>query len=54
MSPIKSMKDIFPEAIPLPGAIVYNAIPAKFLRAPESILARDVADRIKSGDLVDL
>lgn len=54
MSPIKSMKDIFPEAIPLPGAIVYNAIPAKFLRAPESILAREVADRIKSGDLIDL
>ncbi|MBA7635038.1 2-methoxy-6-polyprenyl-1,4-benzoquinol methylase [subsurface metagenome] len=54
MSLIKSMRDIFPEAIPMPGAIIYNAIPAKILREPESILAREVVNRIESGNLVDL
>jgi len=54
MSPIKPLKDIFPEAIPLPGAIVYNAIPAKVLRGPERRLAREVVNRIERGNLVDL
>ena len=54
MGLIKSMKDIFPEAIPMPGAIIYNAIPAKFLREPESRLAQEVVDRIEGGNLVDL
>jgi len=54
MSLIESMKNIFPEAIPLPGAIIYNAIPARVLRGPESRLAQEVVDRIESGDLIDL
>ena len=50
----KFMRDIFPEAIPLPGAIIYNAIPAKLLREPERQLAQDIITRIESGTLVDL
>jgi len=48
------IKDIFPEAIPMPGAIIYNAIPAKILRKPESQLAQNISERIESGILVDL
>jgi len=54
MPRIKSRREIFPEAIPLPGAIIYNAIPAKILRAPEKRLAQGIANRIRSGSLVDL
>jgi len=51
---IKFMRGIFPEAIPLPGAIIYNAIPAKILKEPEGQLAQNVIERIESGILVDL
>ena len=51
---MKSIKDIFPEAIPLPGAIIYNAIPAKILREPGKRIAEEITDRIESGVLVDL
>jgi ubiquinone/menaquinone biosynthesis C-methylase UbiE len=54
MSLTKSMKNIFPEAIPLPGAIIYNAIPARVLRGPERRLAQEVVDIIESGELIDL
>jgi len=54
MAPIKSIKGIFPEAIPLPGAIIYNALPAKILREPEKRIALEIIDRIESGVLVDL
>jgi len=32
MGLIRFMKDVFPEAMPLPGSIIYNAIPAKILK----------------------
>lgn len=54
MALIKSIKDIFPEAIPLPGAIIYNALPAKILREPEKRIALEIIDRIERGILVDL
>lgn len=54
MALIKSIKDIFPEAIPLPGAIIYNALPAKILRGPEKRIALEIIDRIERGILVDL
>ncbi len=54
MSLTKFMRDIFPEAIPLPGAIIYNAIPARILKEPERELAQNVINRIESGILVDL
>lgn len=54
MAPIKSIKGIFPEAIPLPGAIIYNALPAKILREPEKRIALEIIDRIERGILVDL
>ena len=54
MALIKFIKDIFPEAMPLPGAIIYNAIPAKFLREPEKRIAQEVINRIEGGILIDL
>ena len=45
--PMKSIRCIFPEAIPLPGAIIYNAIPAKILRAPEKEISLEVIDKVK-------
>lgn len=54
MSLIQSIKNIFPEAIPLPGAIIYNAIPARILRKPERALAQHIAGSIDTGVLVDL
>jgi len=54
MSLTKFMRDIFPEAIPLPAAIIYNAIPARILKEPERELAQNVINRIESGILVDL
>jgi ubiquinone/menaquinone biosynthesis C-methylase UbiE len=43
-----------PEAIPTPGAIIYNAVPAKLLQAPERKLAEDIAGKLKGGTLIDL
>jgi ubiquinone/menaquinone biosynthesis C-methylase UbiE len=54
MAVTKSIRNIFPEAIPLPGAIIYNAIPARFLKEPERQIALDVIAKIESGNLVDL
>lgn len=51
---MKSIRCIFPEAIPLPGAIIYNAIPAKILRAPEKEISLEVIDKVKGGVVVDL
>jgi len=42
------------EAIPMPGAIIYNAIPAKLLREPEKRIALEVINKIESGYLIDL
>ena len=54
MSLIGFMRDIFPEAIPMPGAIIYNAIPARILKEPEKELAQNIAGSIETGVLVDL
>jgi len=54
MAVTKSIRNIFPEAIPLPGAIIYNAIPARLLKEPERRIALDVIAKIESGNLVDL
>ena len=54
MSLLESIKSRFPEAIPLPGAIIYNAIPARILRKPERALAQQIADSIDAGVLVDI
>lgn len=54
MSLTKFMRDIFPEAIPLPAAIIYNAIPARILKEPERQLAQNIAGSIETGILVDL
>ena len=43
-----------PEAIPTPGAIIYNAVPAKFLQVPERKLAEAIAGKLKGGTLIDL
>ena len=42
------------EAIPTPGAIIYNAIPAKLLREPETKIAKAIVERMESGTLIDL
>jgi len=54
MSLTKSIKNMFPEAIPMPGAIIYNAIPARILKKPERELAQNIAGSIETGVLVDL
>ena len=42
------------EAIPTPGAILYNATVAKILRKPETKIANDIVERIGSGTILDL
>lgn len=42
------------EAIPTPGAIVYNATAAKILRKPERKIANDVVKKMESGTILDL
>ncbi len=56
MTLIKFMRNIqqVHEAIPLPGAIIYNAIPAKILREPEKEIALEVINRVEGGIVVDL
>jgi ubiquinone/menaquinone biosynthesis C-methylase UbiE len=54
MSLTKFIRQMFPEGIPAPGAIIYNALPAKLLKEPERKIAKDVVDRIESGTLIDL
>jgi len=56
MSLITFIRDLqkIPEAIPAPGAVIYNAVPARLLRKPESKLARIIAEEIRSGVIVDL
>jgi ubiquinone/menaquinone biosynthesis C-methylase UbiE len=43
-----------PEAIPPPGAIFYNAIPAKLLWKVERKIANDIVDRVTTGTVIDL
>jgi ubiquinone/menaquinone biosynthesis C-methylase UbiE len=56
MSLTKFIRDIQSkfEAIPAPAAILYDAVPARILKKPESKIADDVVEKIKSGTVVDL
>ena len=42
------------EAIPAPGAVVYNALPARLLKKPEKKLAQIIVEKISKGTIVDL
>jgi ubiquinone/menaquinone biosynthesis C-methylase UbiE len=50
---IRDVQKIY-EAIPTPGAIVYNATVAKILRKLESRIANDVVEKVESGTVLDL
>ena len=56
MSLVTFIRDLqkIPEKIPAPGAILYNAIPAKLLHKPEYRLAQIIAEKIESGTILDL
>jgi len=56
MSLTRFIKDALrkPEAIPIPGAIFYNATVAKVLRKPEAKIADDVAEKMGKGIILDL
>ena len=56
MSLTKFIRDIQRryEAIPTPGAIFYNATPAKILRKPETKIANDIVEKMGSGTILDL
>ena len=56
MSLITFIRDLqkIPEKIPAPGAILYNAIPAKLLHKPEYKLAQIISEKIESGTIIDL
>ena len=54
MSMKSSVRSIFPEAIPMPAAYFYSAIPANLLKEPQSQLARDISETAGRGILVDL
>ena len=51
MSLITFIRDLqkIPEKIPAPGAILYNAIPARLLHKPEYKLAQFIAEKIEIG-----
>ena len=56
MSLTRFIKDVLrrPEAIPTPGAIVYNATVAKVLRKPETKIANGIVERMGNGIILDL
>ncbi|MEA1964832.1 MAG: methyltransferase domain-containing protein [Candidatus Aerophobetes bacterium] len=56
MSLTKFIRDVQKryEAIPTPGAIVYNATAAKILRKPERKIAEDIVEKMGSGTILDL
>ena len=56
MALTKFIKDIQKryEAIPAPGAIFYNATAAKILRKPETKIANDIVEMMRSGTILDL
>jgi len=43
-----------PERIPGPGAVLYNAVPARLLKKPELKLALMIAGKVRRGTIVDL
>jgi ubiquinone/menaquinone biosynthesis C-methylase UbiE len=50
------IKDLLrkPEAIPTPGAIIYNATVTKVLRRPEARIASYIAEKMGNGTILDL
>lgn len=50
---IRDVQKIY-EAIPTPGAIVYNATAAKILRKPKRKIANDIVKKRGSGTILDL
>lgn len=56
MSLTKFIRDVQKrhEAIPTPGAIIYNATVAKVLRKPETKIANDIIEEMGSGTILDL
>jgi len=56
MSLTKFIRDVQKryEAIPTPGAIVYNATAARVLRKPEAKIANDIVGKMRSGTILDL
>ena len=56
MSLTRLIKDVLkrPEAIPTPGAIIYNATVARVLQKPETKIANDIVDSIGNGIILDL
>jgi len=56
MSLAKFIRDVQKryEAIPTPGAIVYNATVARVLRKPEAKIANDIVEKMGTGTILDL
>jgi ubiquinone/menaquinone biosynthesis C-methylase UbiE len=56
MSLTRFIKDLLrkPEAIPTPGAIIYNATVALVLRKPETKIANEIAEKMGKGTILDL
>jgi len=50
---IRDVQKVY-EAIPTPGAIVYNATAAKILQEPERKIAEDIVKKMESGTILDL
>ena len=56
MSVTRFIKNVLrkPEAIPAPGAIIYNATVAIVLRKPETKIANDIVAKMGKGTILDL
>ena len=50
---IREIQKIF-EQIPTPGAIIYNALPAKLLRKSEKKIIKIIIEKIERGTLIDI
>jgi len=56
MSVTRFIKDLLrrPEAIPTPGAIIFNATVSIVLRKPEAKIAKEIMKKMRSGTIIDL
>ena len=56
MSVTRFIKDLLrrAEAIPAPGAVIYNATVAMVLRKPEAKIAKEIMKKMRSGTILDL
>ncbi len=56
MSLTRFIKDLLrrPEAIPTPGAIIFNATVSIVLRKPEAKIAKEIMKKTRSGTIIDL